>query len=85
MLTAEASMQGHCENYNGWGLTTTNRQLIMHEMEYDSLVQYTHITQTEVQSNPDPATITLPDTFKEAMESNTRIHGSKQWIKKWTD
>ena len=57
----------------------------MHEMEYDSLVQYTHITQTEVQSNPDPATITLPDTFKEAMESNTRIHGSKQWIKKWTD
>ena len=38
-------------------------------MEYASLVEYAYITQTGVQSNPDPATISLPDTFKEAMES----------------
>ena len=38
-------------------------------MEYASLVQYAYITQTGVQSNPDPATITLPDSFKEAVES----------------
>ena len=38
------------------------------EMEYASLFEYAYITQTGLQSNPDTATITLPDTFK-AMKS----------------
>ena len=45
-----------------------------HMMAYASLVEYAYITQTGVQPNLEP-TITLPATFKEAMES----HHTDKW------
>ena len=53
-----------------------------HMMAYASLVEYAYITQTGVQSNPDPATITLS---RKQWNPNMRISGSKQWIKKRVD
>ena len=59
-------MQGHCENYNGWGHTTKSRQVIVHT-RWSAL--HSSSTHTSVQPNPDTATITPHDTFKEEMES----------------
>ena len=39
------------------------------ETECASIVEYSYIIQTGVQSNPDLATIALPNTFKETMAS----------------
>eukprot|EP00903_Cladosiphon_okamuranus_P017600 g16211.t1 len=47
-----------------------------HMMHYPSFVEYAYITETSAQANPDPASISLPDTFKEAKASSH----SAQWI-----
>ena len=46
-----------------------------HMVESPSFVEYAYITETSTQSNPDPASITLPNTFKEAKASSH----SSQW------
>ena len=48
-----------------------------HEIESASLVEYAYVTETSAQSNPDPASIALPNTFKEATASPHRA----QWQK----
>ena len=48
-----------------------------HTEESASFVEYAYVTETTAQSNPDPASITLPNTFKEAKASAY----SPQWTK----
>ncbi len=47
-----------------------------HMMHCPSFVEYAYITETSAQANPDPASISLPNTFKEAKASSH----SAQWI-----
>eukprot|EP00903_Cladosiphon_okamuranus_P017944 g16511.t1 len=46
-----------------------------HMMHCPSFVEYAYITETSAQANPDPASISLPNTFKEAKASSH----SAQW------
>ena len=41
-----------------------------HMMHCPSFVEYAYITETSAQANPDPASISLPNTFKEAKASS---------------
>ena len=76
-------MQGHCENYNGWGHTTKNQQVIMRTRWNTLHSSSTHTSQKQ-EFNPTriQPPLLYPTLSRKQWNPNMRISGRKQWIKK---